>query len=333
MAITTRQLTGPIETPEHEAVETGLLRVHLLYPIAEEDTLVAPFKVEYSITDGDLPATAKIATPGWYEFRIYDYANEQVWSFQVTVWSNSGSSISIAELWLLSRLDQDDATNVNLENVDASILGSDGALAGTVLTADGDGGTDWLAVGALTPGDMTKAVYDTNDDGRVDAADHALNADLAADATLFGGLSPSAYQLLLQPAVNQGAILTWDIGSTAYTPNENFLVDADGNILAGGIRLIGALYGNVYVMNIVYYLVDEETHVLVIKEDDVELRLPDPVAHDGRIIEIKKASTDGNIVSVTSAGGGTIEGGATYDLEYQYEAITVVSANGEWFIF
>ncbi len=202
-----------------------------------------------------------------------------------------------------------------------------------MLTADGDGGTDWLAVGALTPGDMTKAVYDTNDDGRVDAADHAINADLAADATLFGGLSPSAYQLLLQPAVTQGAILTWDIGSTAYTPNENFLVDADGNILAGGIRLIGALYGNVYVMDIVYYLVDEETHVLVIKEDDVELRLPDPVAHDGRIIEIKKASTDGNIVSVTSAGGGTIEGGATYALEYQYEAITVVSANGEWFIF
>ncbi|MHC4121694.1 MAG: hypothetical protein ACYSWO_29830, partial [Planctomycetota bacterium] len=127
MAITTRQLTGPIETPEHEAVETGLLRVHLLYPIAEDDTFIAPFKVEYSITDGGLPATAQVATPGWYEFRIYDYANEQVWSFQVSVWSNSGSSISIAELWLLSRLDQDDATNVNLENVDAAILGSDGA--------------------------------------------------------------------------------------------------------------------------------------------------------------------------------------------------------------
>lgn len=42
----------------------------------------------------------------------------------------------------------------------------------------------WASIrGKPTMGDMDKATYDTNDDGRVDAADHATNADLAANAT------------------------------------------------------------------------------------------------------------------------------------------------------
>lgn len=334
MAIQVRQLTGPIETPDSEVVETGTLRVRLLFPIAYDSTFIAPYKLDYTITDGELPASAKVTAPGKYEFRINDYADNSVYSFQQTVFTDSGSPISIAELWLLSRLDDPDCGGcMDWENFDAATLGSDGSPEGYVLTADGDGGTDWLPVAALTPGDMTKAVYDPDDDGRVLAADHATEADLAADATLFGGLAPSAYQEALADASSAGAILTWDTGLSAYTPNNNFLVDDDGNILAGGIKIIGALYGNVFVMDQVYYLVDDETHVLVIKEDDVELRLPDPTLHDGRIVEIKKESDDGNDVLITVAGGGQIEGQANYSLLHRYDAITVVSINGEWFIF
>jgi hypothetical protein len=86
-------------------------------------------------------------------------------------------------------------------------------------------------------------------------------------------------------------------------------------------------------MNQVYYLIDEETHIVVVRENNVEVRLPDPSAHNGRVIEIKKASSDGFIVLVTSAGGGTIDGEINYELNYKYEAITLVSANDEWFIF
>ena len=333
MAIQTRQLTGPIETPENEAVTSGLLRVRLLFPIAEDTTFIAPFKLEYTITDGELPVTAKVVVPGSYEFRIFDEVNGKIYSFQQVVFDDEVTAISIAELWLLSRLDDPDCLITDYENFDAALFGSDGSAAGEVLTSNGTGGTTWEPVAGAGLGDMVKAVYDTNDDGRVDAADHATDADLAADATLFGGIAPAGYQEALDDAVNEGAILTWDVGTSAYTPNENFQVDDDGNILAGGIRLVGALYGNVYVMSIVYYLVDEETHVLVTKEDDVELRLPDPTAHDGRVIEIKKASLDGNTVSVTSAGGGLIDGVSTYELEYKYDAITAVSINGEWFIF
>lgn len=333
MAITTRQITGPIETPEHVAVETGLLRVGLLHPIADGDTIIFPFKLEYSITDGDLPDECALATPGKYEFRVYDYAEERVWSFQVDVFPNGGSSISIAELWLLSKLDSSDASDVDLTGVDAAILGSDGASAGFVLTADGTGGSDWLPISGAGLGDMVKAIYDTNDDGKVDTAEAADSALLADDSTLFGGLAPSSYQPALLPGSTDGVILTWDDTDQEYQPNPNFVVDDDGNIVAGGIRLIGALYGNVYLMNIVYYLIHDETHIVVIKEDDVEVRLPDPSAHNGRVIEIKKASSNGFDVLITSAGGGTIDGAANYTLAYKYEAITVVSANDEWLIF
>src|SRR5690606_38432043 len=54
---------------------------------------------------------------------------------------------------------------------DAADLGSGVATDGYVLTADGAGGAAWEAVAGS--GDMTKAAYDTNDDGTVDSADEA----------------------------------------------------------------------------------------------------------------------------------------------------------------
>ena len=332
MAITTRLITGPIETPEHVVVAQGYLRVKLLYPIADDDTLIAPFKLEYQITDGE-PETFSLATPGWYEFKILDAVEDRVWTFKTNVYSNGGSPISVAELWLLSRLEDAIDDGLDLAAIDAANLGSDGADADTVLTADGSGGSDWLPVGGDGLGDMTKAIYDPDDDGQVEAADNADTATLADDSTLFGGLGVAAFQAALADAVSHGAVLTWDSVGGEYTPNENFLIDDDGNILAGGIRIVGALYGNVFVMNQVYYLVDEETHVVVRKEDDVEVRLPDPSAHTGRVIEIKKASSDGFTVLISIAGGGLIDGEASYDLVNQYDAITVVAADDEWFIF
>ena len=245
MAIITRQITGPIETPEHLAVATGLMRVALLHPISDDDTLILPFKLEYNITNGALPASCRLATPGKYGFRIYDYAEERVWSFQVDVFPNSGSSISVAELWLLSKLDGDDAGDIDLTGIDAAILGSDGAADGFVLTADGSGGAAWEATASSTV----------------------------------------------------------------------------------------ALYGDVFLVNQVYYLVQDKTHLIVTEEDDVEIRLPDPASENGRIIRVKKASSDGHTVSITSEEDALIDGQLSYPLVYQYEAITLVAANDEWLIF
>lgn len=333
MAIVTRQITGPIETPEHEVVTTGLMRVKLLYPIAEDTTFVAPFNLKYIITEGALPLTCKVTTPGWYELTINDVIEERVWSFQVMIYPDGGDPISVAELWLLSRVSDGPDTSIPPEQIDLSWYGSDGAADDEVLTADGAGGTEWRPIASTGLGDMLKSTYDTNDDGKVDAADVADTALHADDSDLLGGISAAGYQPILDPAINEGAILTWDIGTSEYLPNENFLVDDDGSITTGGIRLTGPSYANVFVMTQVYYLVDEETHVLVVTANDVELRLPNPTVEDGRVIEVKKGSDDGFVVTLTVVGSLPIDGQATYELVNKYEAVTLVAINDEWFIF
>lgn len=146
--VATRQITGPIETPEGEFVETGYLRIDLLYPITEGDALVVPFKVEYTIQNGALPDSAKVAVPGYYEFRIFDIVRDHVWGFKVWVYPNGGAAISIAELFLISKLQ--DGTfppdDVDPGSIDASVFGSGDALEDQVLTATGDGGTVWKFV-------------------------------------------------------------------------------------------------------------------------------------------------------------------------------------------
>lgn len=333
MALQTRQITGPIETPEHEVVVQGFLRIQLLYPIADESTLIAPFKLEYTITDGGLPLTCKITVPGSYQFQILDLEEERVWTFQVEVFPNSGTPISVAELWLLSRLLDGIGGDTNPENYDAALLGSDGAANGQVLTADGVGGAAWEYVSGTGLGDMLKIIYDTNDDGRVDASDHATEADSADDAGMLGGQLPSAYQEAIQDATVEGTLLTWDVATSAYVPNANAQLTDAGVLYAQGLHVGGAIFGNVFVMNQVYYLVGGETHVLVVMEDDVEVQLPDPVECTGRVIEIKKGSSDGKLVMISSGGTGTIDGQANYYLNFKYEAITCVAMNNGWFIF
>lgn len=329
----TRQITGPIETPEHEVVTQGFLRIQLLYPIADDTTLIAPFKLEYNITAGALPVTCKVTTPGSYQFQILDLEEERVWTFQVEVFPNSGTPISVAELWALSRLLDGLGGETDPENYDAALLGSDGALSGQVLTADGSGGADWAYIEGEGLGDMLKLIYDTNDDGVVDEAAHAAQADTAGDADRLGGQLPEAFQEALADATTEGTLLTWDELTSTYTPNENAQLTDGGVLYVNGLHVGGASFGNVFVMNQVYYLVGNETHILVVVEDNAEVQLPDPSVHIGRVVEIKKGSSNGKIVTVSTIGGGLIEGQATYLLQYRFEAITCVAINSSWFIF
>ena len=305
MAIQVRQITGPIQTPDHEAVSSGFLRVRLLQPIADGDTLVAPFKMEYRVTDGELPANCKVSTPGHYELQILDIGNERVWSFQVDILPDSGENISVAELWQISRLIS--TLTCDPENFDAALLGSNGAGAGAVLTADGSGGTTWENIVGEGLGDMLKIIYDTDDDGVVEHADLADIATLADDAILFGGLAPDAYQPVLADGAIEGAVLVWDVATSTYLPHASAIFDDDGNLTAGALHLSGPVFTQTFVVDQVYYLVQDESIVLVIKEGEVEVRMPDPATNDGRVIQVKKASIDGDIVTISSAGGATVE--------------------------
>jgi hypothetical protein len=287
--------------------------------------------MEYRVTDGELPDACKISTPGHYEFQILDTGNEQVWSFQVDVLPDSGESISIAELYQISQLIS--TLTCDPENFDASLLGSNGAEDGQVLTADGSGGTTWEFIVGEGTGDMLKSIYDTDDDGVVEHADLADLATLAEDATLFGGLTPDDYQPVLPDGTTDGQLLVWDDTTAAWVPHDSIYADGSGYVHASGVVLDGPVFNSVFVMDQVYYLIDGESVVLVTREEAVEVRLPDPVLNNGRIVQIKKASSDGEVVTISSAGGGTVEGAATYELNYQYEAVTMIAANDAWFIF
>ena len=330
MAIQTRRITGPIATPDHEAVQTGFLRIRLLSPISDGETLVAPFRMEYRITDGELPDNCKVSTPGSYELQVLDFTEERVWSFQVDILPDSGEDISVAELWQISQLLS--GLPCDPENFDASLFGSDGADAGMVLTADGSGGTSWELVTGEGLGDMLKAVYDTDDDGVVEQSDLADVASLADDSLLFGGLSPDSYQAVLSPG-DPGALLVWDALLETYVPHSSVLLTPSGDLNLSSLSVSGPIFTQTFVMNQVYYLVEDESIVLVTIEDEAEVRMPAPATNEGRVIQVKKGSSDGIIVTISSAGGATIEGQMTYTLTYQYEAVTLIAINGSWFIF
>lgn len=325
MTIITRQITGPIETPDHEVVTTGTLFVGLLSPVADDDTFVAPYTLEYAITDGDLPADCKLVARGKYEFRIHDVVNSRVYSFQACLTDDSSDPISVAQLWLMAKLVAGECAPP-CEGLDLANFGSNGAPDGYVLTADGDGGTNWEPVAGT--GDMLKSVYDTNDDGCVNCADFASVADFAWDSDALGGNPPSYYQPKLPNGPFEGAILTWDVVQQIWAPNYNFAVDDDG-----GVHFGGPVYHNTSEVNQVYYEIDDETYILVTIAANAEVVLPDATAEDGRVISIKKASDTGFDVSVTVIGGGVIEGSASFELKRKYDAIKCVAIDGEWWIY
>lgn len=78
----------------------------------------------------------------------------------------------------------------------ASFIGTSRSVVDTVVGAQGTDIPSIQAIGSLGGGDMTKAVYDTNDNGKVDNADYAETAGTAttaSDATQLGGHTSDYY--------------------------------------------------------------------------------------------------------------------------------------------
>ena len=62
------------------------------------------------------------------------------------------------------------------------------------------------------------------------------------------------------------------------------------------------------------------------------MTLPSAVGRDGFIYRIKKVDVSANTVTVACAAAETIDESATHVLSAQYEAITAVSDNSNWWI-
>lgn len=63
----------------------------------------------------------------------------------------------------------------------------------------------------------------------------------------------------------------------------------------------------------------------------IALTLPTAVGNS-RVYTIKKTDASANTVTITTTGGQTIDGGASAVLQVQYESVSLVSNNANWFV-
>jgi hypothetical protein len=62
----------------------------------------------------------------------------------------------------------------------------------------------------------------------------------------------------------------------------------------------------------------------------ITVTLPTPT--EGYSVTVKRTDSSSNAVSIAPSGSETVEGSSSEALEYQFEAITVVSDGTDWFI-
>ena len=89
------------------------------------------------------------------------------------------------------------------------------------------------------------------------------------------------------------------------------------------------------VVSVDYYeVLPNDLYILMTVADDAEVVLPSATTYDGRVIHIKRTMANQYDVEITVVGGGgTIEGAASYFLKHQYEAVTCVAINNQWWIY
>ena len=150
-------------------------------------------------------------------------------------------------------LDAIDSTTKS--NYDALVTAYGGSTIEQTVTNDANKVTSGAAVVAyvqsLGGGDMTKAVYDTNNDGTVDSADYATTAGYAnnaGDSTKLGGLNSSAYAATTDLQKLFGDVATYQATSVAlrnyavgdFMIYENNFYEVTTAISSGGTIVKGA---------------------------------------------------------------------------------------------
>lgn len=218
----TRALTGRVITPDGVGITSGVVVVTPVapYPATEGMGVLAPAKAEYEIIDGLI--NGSIVAPAVYKFEVLQNG-VPIWVFFRGV-ADVATPISLQELYL------EDATPPAIDPAyiregDSVLLLSAGtAPSGQVLTSLGAGVMGWSGAGA---GDMTKAVYDPDDNGKVTAA-------AAADAVPWSGVTgkPSTFTPASHASSHASgggdAITPADIGAAATSHSH-----AAGDVTSG----------------------------------------------------------------------------------------------------
>lgn len=100
-----RTITGTIKDAQGAVIASGELKVKPLQPLTDDDTFLSPEEVTVTITNGTF--TLSLAAPNNYDFLVIDQLDETVWNFKAPLDDDVDTDISLAELYLASRTEED----------------------------------------------------------------------------------------------------------------------------------------------------------------------------------------------------------------------------------
>lgn len=233
------------------------------------------------------------------------------------------------------------------------IVGGVGGGSSTVNATAGEslsiGDAVYVSVGALDGGRTAGSVYklDATNNNRVEFIGFAADAALAGGslrvqvAGELGGLSglstgqqmfasvttPGALQSL-PPVVNGQWIIPLGIAKNAT----NLVINSAGSSTAVLISGSGTgAYANVVTASSNTTLTNSVDVVLAnASSGTVTVTLPVPTS--GKQFAIKKIDSSVNIVTIAPAGSETIDGGASYSFNTQYQSISLVTDGSNWYL-
>jgi hypothetical protein len=146
-----RDVTGPVRLSDGSLMNTGTVEATLLYPIADGTDFIAPMTVEVPVQNGEIALS--LAAPGSYKFRIISQIDKPKWSFDAPLGDDVSTPISLAQLFISSRVDSELPQRdplVLTEGANVNLMGSGVAEEGEVPLADGQGGIAWGSEVILT---------------------------------------------------------------------------------------------------------------------------------------------------------------------------------------
>lgn len=174
----------------------------------------------------------------------------------------------------------------------------------------------------------------TNDAGYVTSSPTGANPTAQVGLSAVNGSASTFLRSDGAPALDQSIAPTWTGAHTwSATSTFNGNVGIGTSIPSSTLHLAGSL--SVAVRTITATTTPTATDFLLLANatsSAITINLPSATGVNGRTYVIKKTDASVNIVTIDASGTETIDGGLTFVLRDQNEAITIVSDNANWFI-
>ena len=220
---------------------------------------------------------------------------------------------------------QGDSGSTTLDLGETLDIGGGSGISTTVSAGSPEQVTVDLTVTSVTAGSYGSAsqvgTFTVDANGRLTAAGNTSISITASQVSDFTSASETAIftdanfidSSTIDFTVSAGASVTAAVPDSGITEvKRQRTVDSslvDTNTISSDVNLVSAAGGNVLI------------------------NLPAPPISAGRLIYIKKTDSSSNTVTVDQNGSETIDGGTSYVLYNQYEAVTLICDGSNWHVF